>query len=179
MSRFSALAQSIYWLGSVALVIPCWLGAMVGSYLSLINLRVEGEIIITNTVYLVNRILPKAVSVWGSRKGVVGSGAGEGPAHCLTHSQEFVNGLRAEGRGGVRRSASATCFITLQRAGPRGQCCCERRPAQCVNPPCNSDLITQPHGSRDKCSNKANESRENRSLKPWKMMETTAYFLAL
>lgn len=94
---------------------------MVGSYLSLINLRVEGEIIITNTVYLVNRILPKAVSVWGSRKAVVGSGAGEGPAHCLTHSQEFV-GNWAEGRRQRRGTKISFCypFYHFAEGWPKG-----------------------------------------------------------
>lgn len=37
----------------------------------------------------------------------------------------------------------------------------------------------QPPGGRDKCSDEADESRENKGLKALKMMVTMAHFLAL
>lgn len=62
-------------------------------------------------------------------------------------------GLRAEEgvQGtvcGPHRSAPLTCFSTVLRAGLRGQAA-----AQLVDS-CSSDSITQPHGSRVKCSKK-------------------------
>lgn len=62
-------------------------------------------------------------------------------------------GLRAEEgvQGtvcGPHRSAPLPCFSTVLRAGLRG-----RAAAQLVDS-CSPDFITQPHGSRVKCSKK-------------------------
>lgn len=94
---------------------------MVSSHLSLINLRVEREIIMINTIYLVDKNLAKG-SV-GSMKGIFGSGVGE----ALHPGSLFLRGLSAPQKAEMGCEdqlllpASSPCWGLAQRPGVAGK----------------------------------------------------------
>lgn len=118
----------ILWLVLVVLGIPWWSDAVVGSHLSLINMR-WGEIIRISTVPLVSSILPVMVVMLWMMKGTFRSKDVERSCCALIPGICWAPDRVAQRAvWGCRRLASLTSFVILPRPGLRCQCCCARHP---------------------------------------------------